>query len=164
MSEKTLSELNLGNLEIFQLGYVYKDIEKQAKIMEDVWNMPKFALLPPQTNEVIYRGEKSTYTTKIGMSRYFGKQIELIEWVSGEGIHKEFLDNGNEGFQHVSCMVEDVDAYIDLFKKQDMGPVFIGSIGKQYFAYFDTQETLGFLLELQMTKKREKKKRKKKIE
>jgi hypothetical protein len=158
MSEKNIVEMNIGNLEIFQLGYVYRDIEEQAKIMEEVWNMPKFAMLPPNTNEVIYRGQKSTYTTRIAFTRYFGKQIELIEWVSGEGIHKEFLDNGNEGFQHISCMVDDVDAYIDQFSQHGIEPVFIGSIGKQYFAYFDTQDSLGFLVELQMTKKRKKKK------
>lgn len=158
--EKELN-MNIGDLEIFQLGYVYKDIKKQAKIMEELWNMPKFAILPPQTNEVIYRGEKSTYTTQIAFTRYFGKQIELIEWVSGEGIHKEFLDNGNEGFQHVSCFVDDVDAYIKLFKQHDIDAVFIGSIGKQYFAYFDTEDSLGFIIELQMTRgKRQKRKRK----
>ena len=156
MSDKDF--LNIGNLEIFQLGYVYKDIDKQAKIMEKMWGMPKFAELGENTNEIIYRGKKSTYTTKIAMSRYFGKQIELIEWVSGEGIHKEFLDNGNEGFQHISCMVEDLDAYIDSFTKNNMEPVFIGSIGKQHFAYFDTKDSLGFLIELQETKKRRRKK------
>ncbi len=159
MSDKNVRDMNIGDLEIFQLGYVYKDIEKQAKIMEEVWNMPKFAILPPNTNEVIYRGEKSTYTTQIAFTRYWGKQIELIQWVSGEGIHKEFLDSGNEGFQHVSCMVDDLDAYIELFKENGIEPVFIGSIGKQHFAYFDTEESLGFLLELQMTKKRERKKK-----
>ncbi|MFO7795849.1 MAG: VOC family protein [Promethearchaeati archaeon] len=151
--------LNLKDLKIFQLGYVYRDIDKQAKIMEEVWGMPKFAKLGPNTNEIIYRGEKSTYTTRIAMSRYFGKQIELIEWVSGEGIHKEFLDNGNEGFQHISCMVEGLDDYIELFKKNKMDPVFIGNIGKQHFAYFDTENTLGFLIELQETKKRRREKK-----
>ncbi|MBD3213317.1 MAG: hypothetical protein GF311_11975 [Candidatus Lokiarchaeota archaeon] len=150
--------IDIGNLEIFQLGYVYRDIEKQARIMEEVWGMPKFAMLGENENEVIYRGRKSIYTTKIAMSRYFGKQIELIEWVSGEGIHKEFLDNGNEGFQHISCMVEGLDDYIESFKTHGIEAVFIGSIGKQYFAYFDTVDTLGYIIELQETKKRKRQK------
>lgn len=158
MSDNKISGLNIGNLEIFQLGFVYKDIKKQASIMENIWGMPQFALLGENTNEVVYRGKKSTYTTEIAMSRYFGKQIELIEWVSGEGIHKEFLDNGNEGFQHISCMVEGLDDYIEKFKKNGMEAVFIGNIGKQHFAYFDTKDTLGFLVELQETVKRRRKK------
>jgi len=157
MSEQKILDMNIGDLEIFQLGYVYKDVEKQAKIMEKVWGMPKFAVIPNNENEVIYRGKKSIYTTTIAMSRYWGKQIELIQPVSGEGIHQEFLDNGNEGFQHISCMVEEVDPYIELFKKHGIEAVFIGQIGKQYFSYFDTLDSLGFLLELQMTKKRSRK-------
>jgi len=159
MSDKKNLKLNIGDLDIFQLGYVYRDIEKQAKILEEVWRMPKFTFLEENTNEVIYRGEKSTYTTRIAFSRYFGKQIELIEWISGEGIHKEFIDNGNEGFQHISCMVEGLDDYIDSFNKEGIEAVFIGSIGKQYFAYFDTEETLGFIVELQETKKRKKRRK-----
>jgi hypothetical protein len=155
MSEQNQFTIDIGDLEIFQLGYVYNDVKKQAKIMEKVWNMPKFAIIPENINEVIFHGKKSRYTTRIAFSRYFGKQIELIQPLSGEGVHQEFLDNGNEGFQHVSCKVEDVDAYIELFEEQGIEAVFIGRISRQYFAYFDTQDTLGFLLELQMTKKRD---------
>ncbi|MGV9173590.1 MAG: VOC family protein [Promethearchaeia archaeon] len=149
----------VGDLEVFQFGYVYKDVEKQAKIMEEIWGMPKFAVLPPNTGEVIYRGVNSSYTTKIGFTRYFGKQIELIQWISGEGIHKEFLDNGNEGFQHISCIVDDLDKYVQKLGQKGMEPVHLGSIGKQHFAYFDTEDSLGFLLELQATKKNKKKKK-----
>ncbi len=157
MSDQKLLDMNIGDLEIFQLGYVYKDVEKQAKIMEQVWGMPKFAILPDNKNEVIYRGKKSVYTTRIAFTRYWGKQIELIQPISGEGIHQEFLDNGHEGLQHISCMVEDLDSYIELFKKNNIEAVFSGNIGKQYFSYFDTTDSLGFLLELQMTKKRSRK-------
>lgn len=148
----------VGELEVFQFGYVYTDIEKQAKMMEELWGMPKFAVLPPNTAEVIYRGMNSTYTTKIAFSRYFGKQIELIQWISGEGIHKEFLDNGNEGFQHISCMVEDLDKYVQKLGQKGLEPIHLGHIGKQHFAYFDTEDSLGFLLELQSTKKKKRKK------
>ena len=150
----------VGDLEIFQLGYVYTDIDKQAKMMERIWGMPNFAFLPPNTAEVIYRGMNSTYTTKIAFTRYFGKQIELIQWISGEGIHKEFLDKGNEGFQHISCMVEDLDKYVKKFGQKGLEPVHLGHIGNQHFAYFDTEDSLGFLLELQSTKRKKKKKKK----
>jgi hypothetical protein len=158
MDKETKLPLNIGDLEIFQFGYVYKDIKKQAKLMEQVWGMPKFACLGENTNEVIYRGVNSTYTTSICFSRYWGKQIELIQWVSGEGIHKEFLDQGKEGFHHISCTVDDLDPYISDFEENGIEAAFIGSIGKQYFAYFDTTESLGFLVELQTTRKKKRRK------
>ena len=39
-------KINFGNLKADQLGFVYKDIEKQAKIFETLFNVPKFAILP----------------------------------------------------------------------------------------------------------------------
>jgi hypothetical protein len=36
--------------------------------------------------------------------------------------------------------------------------VYYGSIGKQVYAYFDTEEALGMFLEVQETRKRRKKK------
>jgi hypothetical protein len=149
--------LKIEDLEIIQLGYVYKDIKKQAEIMERVWGMPKFGFLPDITTEIIYRGEKSTHIVKIALSRYFGKQIELIQPISGKGIHQEFLDNGHEGLQHLSCIVEDLDPYIDLFKKQNIELLHIGQYATQYVAYFDTKDTLGFILEIQMIKKKKRK-------
>ncbi|MEJ2252005.1 MAG: VOC family protein [Candidatus Lokiarchaeota archaeon] len=157
MSESNLP-LNIGDLKVFQYGYVYKDIKKQAEIMEKLWGMPKFALLGNNTGEVIYRGVNSTYSTSICFSRYWGKQIELIQWISGEGIHKEFIDKGKEGFHHVSCIVDNLDPYINDFEERDIEAVFIGNIGKQYFAYFDTVNSLGFFLELQTTLRRKTKK------
>jgi hypothetical protein len=157
MSDQKPLNMNIGDLGIMQLGYVYKDVEKQANIMEQIWGMPKFAIFPDETTEVIYRGKKSICTLKIALSRYFGKQIELIQPISGAGIHQEFLDNGHEGLQHISCMVEDLDPYIEVFKRHNIEAVFIGHFWKQYVAYFDTIDSLGILLELQMTKKRSRK-------
>jgi hypothetical protein len=40
-------KLDLSNLKIDQFGYVYKDIGKQARILETYFNMPKFNMAPP---------------------------------------------------------------------------------------------------------------------
>ncbi len=153
MSDEKSLDMNIGDLEIMQLGYVYKDVEKQTKVMEKLWNMPKFAIFPDVTSEVVFRGKKSICTLRLALSRYWGKQIELIQPISGEGIHQEFLDNGHEGLQHISGMVEDLDPYIELFKKNNIEAVFIGQFFTQYVAYFDTIDSLGILLEIQMIKK-----------
>ena len=39
-------------------------------------------------------------------------EIELIQPVSGEGPHQEFLDAGNEGMHHVRFRVDDLDARV----------------------------------------------------
>ena len=149
--------VDLGKLKVDQLGFVFKDIEKQAKIFETLLNVPKFAILPETTDIVKYRGKDVEVNTKLAISRQFSTQIELIQHINGDCIYKEFLDQGREGFHHISFFIENIEAYIEFFEKQGLEMIYYGSIGKQVYAYFDTEETLGMLLEVQETKKRRKK-------
>lgn len=155
--EKPLN-IDLSNLKIDQLGFVFKDIEKQAKIMESIYGIPKFTVLELKDLPIEYRGKKSMISTKLALSRLFNLQIELIEVIDGECIHKEFLDAGREGLQHISFFVEDLQYYIDEFQKSGFEIVHYGQIGKQRFAYFNTEETFGLILEFQETIKRKRKK------
>ena len=153
-------EFDLGNLKVDQFGYVYKDIEKQAKIMERMFKMPKFNFLPPFTGTTTYRGKESEITVKLGFSRYFNLQIELIQWIDGECIYKEFLDRGREGFHHINCSVKDVESYINYMKDLGFEIIFSGRApGARMFAYFNTEETLGIILEIQGPLRRRKKKK-----
>jgi hypothetical protein len=81
----------------------------------------------------------------------------LIQHISGECIYKEFLDQGREGFHHISLYIENIEEYIKYFENQGLEMIYYGSIGKQVYAYFDTEETLGMLLEIQETRMRRKK-------
>ena len=150
-------KINFGNLKVAQLGFVYKDIEKQAKIFETLFNVPKFAIIPETTEIVKYRGKEVEVRIKIAISRQFGSQIELIQHISGECIYKEFLDQGREGLHHISLFIDNIEAYIEYFEKQGLEMIYSGSLGKQVYAYFDTEDTLGMLLEVQETRKRRKK-------
>ncbi|MHA2287610.1 MAG: VOC family protein [Promethearchaeota archaeon] len=150
-------KINLGNLKVDQLGFVYKDIETQAKILETLFNIPKFAIIPEATEIVKFRGKEVEVTNKLALSRQFNTQIELIQHFSGDCIYKEFLDQGREGLHHISFFIENIEAYIGFFEKQGLEVIYSGSIGKQVYAYFDTEEILGMLVEIQETRKRKKK-------
>lgn len=155
--------LDLKDVNIDQLGYIYKDVDTQAKIMEELFNMPKFTVLPPNRQTVKYRGKDSEIVTKIAMTRMFGLQIELIQLIEGECVFKEFLDEGNEGLQHVSLFFDDHDAmepYLKYFESKGYEIVHAGNIGIRYFYYFDTRDVLGFMFEIQASKSRRRKKKK----
>jgi len=154
-------EFNLGNLKIDQLSYVYKDIKKQAKIMEDLYGIPKFAQMENITHEdAILRGKEVSITLNYGFSRLFGVQIELQQPTEacGDCIFKEFLNQGREGLHAVGMYVEDLQVTIDELKKRGIEVLQEGKIGKQWVAYFDTETTFGGLLEFQQTLKRRRKK------
>lgn len=152
-------EFNLGNLKIDQLSYVYKDVKNQAKIMEDLYGIPKFAQMENITHQdATYRGEEVTIVIDYAFSRLLNTQIELQQWKSGDSLFKDFIDQGKEGLHSIGVYVEDLEAYIDQFKKRGIEVLQTGRVGKQKFAYLDTEKTFGFLLEIGETVKRRKKK------
>ena len=152
-------EFNLGNLKIDQLSYVYKDVKNQAKIMEDLYGIPKFAQMENITHQdATYRGKEVTIVIDYAFSRLLNVQIELQQWKSGDSLFKDFIDQGKEGLHSIGIYVEDLEAYIDHFKKRGIEVLQTGQVGKQKFAYLDTEKTFGVLLEIGTTLKRRKKK------
>ena len=150
-------ELNLGDLKINQLGYVYRDIKKQAKILEEKLGLPKFAFLENKPTKYLYRGKESIVQTMIGFSRSLNVQVELIQLIQGECIFKEFIDAGKEGLHHFGIYVEDVDVLIKKYKEKGYDFVHEGlTAGVQKVAYIDTYEDFGVYIEFQQTKKRKK--------
>ncbi|MFW9830057.1 MAG: VOC family protein [Candidatus Thorarchaeota archaeon] len=148
----------MGNLKIDQLSFVYKDIKEQAKIMEKIYRIPKFAQMENITHQdATYRGKEVTIITDYAFSRLFNVQIELQQWKSGECLFKEFIDKGKEGLHSIGIYVDDLDAYINDFKKKGINVIQTGQVGKQKFAYLDTEKTFGILLEISMTVRRRKK-------
>ena len=152
-------KIDLNNFRVDQLGFVFQDVEKQAKIFEALFNIPKFHFIPPFPNTINYRGNEVNVTTKIGFSRYFNNtQIELIQHIEGESIYKEFIDQGREGLHHISLSIDNLEFYLDQFQKSGYEVIYSGTISTQKWAYLDTEKKLGVLLELQETISRRKKK------
>ncbi|HEY0087571.1 MAG TPA: VOC family protein, partial [Candidatus Lokiarchaeia archaeon] len=105
---------NLGNLKIEQLSYVYKDIKKQAKIMEELYGIPKFAVMENISHQdATIRGKETKIQLDYAFSRLINVQIELQQWKSGDCLFKEFIDKGKEGLHSIGLYVEDLQAYID---------------------------------------------------
>jgi hypothetical protein len=152
----TLFEL-LKDQKVDQIGYLYKDVEKQAKRMEETLGMPSFAIISSIKSESTYRGMIAESEVKIGFSRLMNTQIELIQWISGECYHKEYLEKYGEGFYHISLFVDDLSKYFEIFKSLDIGVLQEGWIGKQHFAYFDTKDIFGLVIEVQTTERKRKK-------
>jgi hypothetical protein len=148
-------ELNLGDLKINQLGYIYKDIKKQAKILEGNLGFPKFAFLENKPTKYNYRGKETTVQTTIGFSRSLNVQIELIQLISGECIFKEFIDAGKEGLHHFGVFVDDVDSTVKEYVERGYSVVHEGiTAGVQKIAYIDTYNDFGVYIEFQQTRKR----------
>jgi len=148
-----MSELSLGNLRINQLGYIYKDIKKQAKILEENLGLSEFAYLENKPARYLYRGKETIVQTTLGFSRILNIQIELIQLITGECIFKEFIDAGKEGSHHFGIFVEDVETVVKEYLERGYSVVHEGiTASVRKVAYIDTYEDLGVYLEFQQIK------------
>jgi hypothetical protein len=153
--------LDLKNLKIYQLGYVYKDIEKQAKIMKKMFGVSKFTIFDPVDVKVNYRGVNKTIKMKAGFGTlYDDTQIELLQPVEGESIYNEFLNQGREGFHHILYIVEDLQAVIDKYREEGIEVIQSGKVMTSSYAYMGTEELLGIIIEFAQEGRRSRRKRK----
>ncbi len=152
-------KINLGSLKVDQLGFIFKDIEKQAAIMENILGLSKFILTSPIAHPIQFRGKESLVTIQIAIGRLGSTQIELIKWIDGECSYKEFLDQGKEGLHHFAVYVDDTDSYLEEFKKNGIGILQSGHVLNVRFTYLDTEEKFGCILELleQISRRKRKK-------
>ena len=126
--------IDFGPLKVDQLGFVYKDIEKQAKIMEEIYGFSNFTLTPFGEIPTKYKGNESHLKARLGMSQLGGTQVELIEWKEGDSPYKVFLDQGREGLHHIAVFIDDIDSYFSEFKRKEIGILFSGGVSGIKFA------------------------------
>ncbi len=152
-------KINFGDLKVDQLGFVYRDIEKQASVMESIFGYSEFIFGEPHTQVINFRGKESQITSRLAFSRFGGTQIELIQWIDGDCAYKEFLDQGKEGFHHIAVYIEDIENYLKWFEKHGIGTIQTGEIFNTKWAYMDSEKKFGTVVEL-LEKKRKRKKKK----
>ena len=131
-----------------QVGIIVKDIEKAEKNLRDIGIGP----FGPLNAEPTVRWEENGKPTQVKLKMRFAKigplEIELIEPIS-ECMQKEYLDNHGEGIQHYSFFVDDIDAVVKYMAKKGYKVVQRGwRPTKGGYAFFDTQEKCGFMLEI----------------
>ena len=122
--------------------------------METFFGISKFNILGPLEMEINYRGKETKWTAYGAFGQLFNNiEVELIQYESGECIHKEFLDQGKEGLHHVRYDVSDLQAIIDKFKEEGIDVSQSGKIVGLKYAYMDTESLLGTILEFSAVKR-----------
>jgi len=155
-----LEEIKFSELKIGQLGYVYKNIEKQAKLMEETLGLPKFQIIDVPNLDTKFRDKRTIVDIKVGFSQFGMFELELIQWVDGDSIYKEFLEQGKEGLHHYGVYVENLESYSTKMKEMGFQSVNASQFVNLKWDYFDTTDVLGVCLEfIEKTKMRARKKR-----
>ncbi len=95
-----------------QVGFVYPDLEAAIALYEPLFG--RFEIVDyGEIEGARHRGKPSPYHLRMGIGYSGELELELIEWISGETPHKEFLDAGRSGMHHLSFTVPDLDATVE---------------------------------------------------
>jgi len=125
--------------QIDQIGIVVRDMEATMKFYRS------FGLEPFLTLESAI----NTAKLKIGLLQLGDVQLELIQVLEGKTIHSKFLEERGEGVHHLGHIVVDLEKELIKLEKGGIKVLERGMVHDMVkFAYLDTEETLGVILEL----------------
>jgi catechol 2,3-dioxygenase-like lactoylglutathione lyase family enzyme len=103
----------LGLPQIAQIGFAVRDLDAAIAFYEPLFGPFKRAPAEFACQEASYKGApRSPYELKIAFGHSGDVEIELIQWVSGDTPHRDFIQNGREGMHHVQFRIDDCDAWV----------------------------------------------------
>jgi methylmalonyl-CoA/ethylmalonyl-CoA epimerase len=94
---------------IIQVGMVVGDVDKVMEKLSALGIGPFEQMNLSPEREEWFRGKRMYADFKIRGARIGDVQLELIQPLSGDSPHKEFLETHGEGLQHIACSVADVE-------------------------------------------------------
>lgn len=143
---------SLDGLAPFQIAFVVRDLERaahefDARLAAGPWRGWVFG---PQGQGREYRGRRSEWTLRLVLNNR-SPQFELIEPLDGPSIHADWLEERGEGFHHLGYVVESLDRTTAEMEAAGHPPIArihsFGTVGDGAASYYDTVDTLGFLVE-----------------
>jgi catechol 2,3-dioxygenase-like lactoylglutathione lyase family enzyme len=148
-----IPESGLGR--VGQLGIVVRDIQAS---MEHYWRVLGIGPWKVYTNgspplrNVTYYGRPASYRVRVALAHTESMVYELIQYLEGDSIHRDFLAAQGEGIEHVGIYVPSLDEPLSRLRSQGVTVLQsadgLGAIGDGRYAYLDTRGTLGVVLEL----------------
>ncbi len=140
---------------IAQTAIVVEDLERTVEKYWEVFGIGPwhfYTYEKPLVKEMSYQGKPADYAMRIALSYFGPSRIELIEAKRGDSVYADFVREHGYGVQHLGLLVDDMQAAIALAEAAGYAVVQDGSgfglDGDGHYAYLDTAEDLGVMLEL----------------
>jgi 4-hydroxyphenylpyruvate dioxygenase-like putative hemolysin len=144
--------LNVGT--IAQIGFVVRNLEKSIGEYERIMGVGPFMVVDFRPEKSFVKGRASAIHLKIGIAQLTpALSVELIEVVSGQPYHKDFLEANGEGVQHLGYLCDDYDGVLAKAKSLGIDVLMwaetdVAGMGHVRGAYLDTLALLGTLIEV----------------
>jgi methylmalonyl-CoA/ethylmalonyl-CoA epimerase len=150
-----LPRLRLGfPLQADQVGILVPDLEEGARRFASLYGVDEWRVWtygPAIASAMTYRGAPARYSMRIALGGA-GPQLELIEPLEGRTLYAEWIERHGYGLHHVGTRVEDVAAAARELQAAGLELIQSGTgyglDGDGGYAYFDTEDLLGYVVEL----------------
>ena len=144
--------MNLNFEGINQLGYVVKNAAETAEKYQSLFDANPAVVFASEVTDA-REGLDGTaippYKVRFALITLGGLQLEFIQVLEGTPkLYTDFLNRCGEGLHHIGINVPDLQAAVDAALASGFTVLWSGQIFSVPFAYLDTQDQLGTILEL----------------
>lgn len=137
-----------------QLGIVVKKLDQALPYYKDVLNIRTWYRANIVEEEIYYKNRPIELNLNVAIGYSGSLQFELIEVAGGEeSIYSVLLDTAGEGLHHLGFIVSDIHKKTEMLRQAGFVPIQYGHLKTRggaitRFAYFDTRDACGYILEL----------------
>jgi methylmalonyl-CoA/ethylmalonyl-CoA epimerase len=152
--ETLLSTLRApGTAPIHQIGIVVANCDEAVERYSALlgyrdWRRSSFGR--DDVERMTLRGSDAVYSMRLAFAGE-APELELIQPVDGQSLYNEWLSERGEGLHHLAVVVSSLDETIAALERAGFANIQSGHgfapNGKGGYAYFDTTDALGFILE-----------------
>ncbi|WP_329084689.1 MULTISPECIES: VOC family protein [unclassified Streptosporangium] len=143
----------LDDLRVAQIAFLVPDLEVAVARWSRMFGLTEWYALTYSTRSVPvlrYREEPGGFSMRLALAGA-GPQIELIQPLDGPSIYHEWIEEHGFGPHHVGVHVSSIEATVDAMADAGIGAIQegygYGVRGDGGFAYFDTLDTYGVIVE-----------------
>jgi len=142
-----------GDQKIWQNAWVVPDVEAAAMQWVRLFGVGPFFITrygDDLLTDLVYRGKPGSLNILVAVSHAGPVQIELIQRLDDAPTpYSDTVAPGQTAFHHVAVWTDDIDADLAHYRKQGTAVAVTGRvINSVRFAYVDTQDRLGCMVEM----------------
>lgn len=155
MSDKLKLPLPFLNNGVAQIGMVVADLDRTVEAYWSTfhigpWNFYTYG--KPLVKKMSYHGLPAEYKMRIALSNFGPMRIELIEVLEGDTVYADFVRSRGYGVQHLGLLVDNMEDSLAEAKAAGIEMIMDGSgfglDGDGHYAYLDTKDRFGVMIEL----------------
>jgi catechol 2,3-dioxygenase-like lactoylglutathione lyase family enzyme len=130
-----------------QIGVVVEDVDRTIAFYESTFGLGPWDIREVGAPNVWDRGEEKQIKARLAFADFGQVEIELIQILEGDSLHRAFLREHGEGLHHLGFFVKDFAAKLEQAKAMGFEVLQVDPFGQAY-AYLDTRQPGGIIFEL----------------